>query len=161
MVKNLLKLYCIWTWDTCGGFFCLFCTVLFCFVFLPFDEMMTELHLHGEKLTETVLHLNLGHFVVFLLLLFCAVLFCFFFVLFFSPLMRQWQNYVWDIISRIGGWGMNTKIIKTETLLHLNLEIFFNIYLKNFFFIYFYFYLLFIFYFQSSVSLMPIQLTVD
>jgi hypothetical protein len=36
------------------------------FFFLPtIDETTTELHLHAEKLTETVLHLNLGHFVVF------------------------------------------------------------------------------------------------
>jgi hypothetical protein len=43
--------------------------------FLPtFDETTTELHLHTEKLTETVLHLNLGHFVVFFFL-FCVVLF--------------------------------------------------------------------------------------
>jgi hypothetical protein len=42
--------------------------------FLPtFDETTTELHLHAEKLTETVLHLNLGHFVGF----FCFVFFCF------------------------------------------------------------------------------------
>jgi hypothetical protein len=47
-------------------------------------------------------------------------------VWFFSPLMTQWQNYFWDTISRIGGWGTNTKIIKTETLLNLNLEIFFQ-----------------------------------
>jgi hypothetical protein len=34
------------------------------FFSLPtFDEKTTELHLHAEKLTETVLHLNLGHFV--------------------------------------------------------------------------------------------------
>jgi hypothetical protein len=44
-------------------------------------------------------------------------------LVFFSPLMRQWQNY-WDTISRIGAWGTNTKIIKTETSLHFNLEIF-------------------------------------
>jgi hypothetical protein len=74
MLKDLLKLYCIWTWNT-----------LWCFSF------------------------------------FCLVGFC----LFFSPLMRQ-QNYFWDTIPRIGGWGTNTKIIKTETLLHLNLEIFFK-----------------------------------
>jgi hypothetical protein len=30
-----------------------------------FDETTTELHPHAEKLTETVLHLNLGHFVGF------------------------------------------------------------------------------------------------
>jgi hypothetical protein len=45
------------------------------FFSLPtFDEKTTELHLHAEKLTETVLHLNLGHFVGFF---FCAVLFYF------------------------------------------------------------------------------------
>jgi hypothetical protein len=48
---------------------------LFFFFFLPtFDETTTKLHLHAEKLTEIVLHLNLGHFVEF----FCFVLFCFF-----------------------------------------------------------------------------------
>jgi hypothetical protein len=92
------------------------------FFLSPFDETTTELHLHAEKLTETVLHLNLGHFVVVFFLLFFLVLFG----LFFSPLMRQQQNYFWDTISRIGGWGTNTKIIKIKTLLHLNLE---NIYL--------------------------------
>jgi hypothetical protein len=50
---------------------------------------------------------------------------------------------------------MNTKIIKTEALLHLNWEIFIFIV----FFIYLF--LIFIFHFQSSVSLMPVQLTVD
>jgi hypothetical protein len=35
---------------------------LFFFLFLPnFDERTTKLHLEAEKLTETVLHLNLGH----------------------------------------------------------------------------------------------------
>jgi hypothetical protein len=84
MLKNLLNLYCIRTWDT----------------FLYFG---------------------------------------FFFLLFwiFFLLMR-WQNYFWDTISRIGGWGTNTKIIKTEILLHLNLEIFILFYL--FYFIYFYFF---------------------
>jgi hypothetical protein len=47
---------------------------LFFFLF-TFDEKTTELHLHAEKLTATVLHLSLGHFVVFFL--FCVVLFCF------------------------------------------------------------------------------------
>jgi hypothetical protein len=59
---------------------------LFFFLLSSFDETTTKLHLHAEKLTETVLHLNLGHFVVFL---FHFVWFCF---CFFSPLMRQ-QNY--------------------------------------------------------------------
>jgi hypothetical protein len=99
-----------------------------------------ELHLHAEKLTETVLHLNLGHFIGFFW--FCV----FFFFYFFSPLMRQWQNYFWDTISRTGSWGTSTKIINTETLLHLDLEIFFHLFI-------FYFYFCFIFYFQSSLCL--------
>jgi hypothetical protein len=36
---------------------------LFFFSLSTFDEKTTELHLHAEKLTETVLLLNLGHFV--------------------------------------------------------------------------------------------------
>jgi hypothetical protein len=99
MLKNLLKLYCIWTWDT-----------LWCFLFVLFGLVWFGL------------------------------------VWFFSPLMRQWQNYLWDTISRIGGWGTNTKIIKTETLLHLNLE--------GFLFILFYFYfILFYFVFLNPLSL--------
>jgi hypothetical protein len=62
------------------------------FFSLPtFDETTTELHLHAEKLTETVLHLNLGHFVGVFFVLYGFVLFWFF--QFFSPLMRQPQNY--------------------------------------------------------------------
>jgi hypothetical protein len=80
MLKNLLKLYYIWTWDTSW----VFCFVLF----------------------------------------------------YFSPLMRQLQNNNWGTISRIGGWGTNTKIIKTETSLNLNLE---NFYLLICLFIYLYF----------------------
>jgi hypothetical protein len=72
MLKTLLKLYCIWTWDTLWGFFVLCGSVLF----------------------------------------------------YFSPLMRQLQNNIWGTISRIWGWGMSTKIIKTEILLHLNLQMF-------------------------------------
>jgi hypothetical protein len=91
MLKNLLKLYCIWTWDTLWHF-------LFCFVF--------------------------------------------------SPLMRQQQNHFWDTIYRIGGWGMNTKIIKTETLLHLKLEIFILLFFS---FIYFLFFIS-IFYLSNACS---------
>jgi hypothetical protein len=90
-------------------------------------------------------------------LLFCFVLFCF--VLVFFPFDETRQNYFWDTISRVGGWGTYTKIMKTETLLHLNLEIFFNIFL-NLFIFYFYFYY-FYFYFQSPLSLMTVQLTID
>jgi hypothetical protein len=54
------------------------------FLFLPtFDEKTTELHLHAEKLTETVLHLNFGHLMVFLFVCLFGL------VWFFSPLMRQ------------------------------------------------------------------------
>jgi hypothetical protein len=52
---------------------------LFFFSLPTFEEKTTELHLHAEKLTETVLHLNLGHFVGFFFPFFfvCAVLFYF------------------------------------------------------------------------------------
>jgi hypothetical protein len=49
-----------------------------------FDEKTTELHLHAEKLTEIILHLNLGHFLD--LLFVCFVLFYFIFPLW-------WDNY--------------------------------------------------------------------
>jgi hypothetical protein len=73
--------------------------------------------------------------------LWCFVVVVGVFLGFFSPLMRQWQKYFWDTISSIGGWGTSSKIIKTETLLHLNLKIF----------LYFLFlFLLFLFYFFSQ-----------
>jgi hypothetical protein len=46
------------------------------FLSLPtFDEKTTKLHLHAEKLTEIVLHLNLETWWVFFF--FCAILFYF------------------------------------------------------------------------------------
>jgi hypothetical protein len=54
---------------------------LFFFSLPTFDEKTTELHLHAEKLTETVLHLNLEHFLGFCFVLFCVVLFYFIFPL--------------------------------------------------------------------------------
>jgi hypothetical protein len=94
------------------------------------------------------------------------------FVLFYvTPLMRQLQNNIWGTISRTGGWGTNTKIIKTETSLHLNSEVFFlsfyffYIYIFSFIYLFFIFILIFILFFfifsPLSVSLMPFQLTVD
>jgi hypothetical protein len=82
---------------------------LFFFLFaLPtFGETTTELCLHGEKLSETVLHLNLRHFVGFFV---CLFVLCGFGLFYFSPLMRQVQNNIWGTIPRIGVWGMNTKI---------------------------------------------------
>jgi hypothetical protein len=59
---------------------CLQTLFFFLFSLTTFDEKTTELHLNVEKLTETVLHLNLGHFVGFFL--FCFVWFCF--ILFFT-----------------------------------------------------------------------------
>jgi hypothetical protein len=35
--------------------------------------------------------------------------------------MRQWQNYYSNTNNRTGCWKTNTKTIKTETSLHLNL----------------------------------------
>jgi hypothetical protein len=43
------------------------------FLFSSFDETTTKLQPHAERLTETVLHLHLGYFVVYSL--FCFVLF--------------------------------------------------------------------------------------
>jgi hypothetical protein len=64
---------------------------LFYFLSLPaFDEKTTELHLHAEKLNESVLHLNLGHFMGFFFVLFL----CSFVLLYASPLMRQLQNNI-------------------------------------------------------------------
>jgi hypothetical protein len=63
---------------------------LFFFLCLPtFDERTTELYLHAEKLIETVLHLNMGHFVGY----FCVCV-CSFVLLYASPLMRQLQNNI-------------------------------------------------------------------
>jgi hypothetical protein len=63
---------------------------------------------------------------------------CSFVLFYFFPLMRQLQNNIWGTISRIGGWGMNIKIITTETSLHLNLEIFLKFYLFIIYFTLFY-----------------------
>jgi hypothetical protein len=58
--------------------------------------------------------------------IFCFLLFCFWFGFFgfFPPFMRKQQNFFSESNTRTGGWRTNTKIIKTETSLHLNLGIF-------------------------------------
>jgi hypothetical protein len=107
-----------------------------------------------------LLHLNLVHFVGFCVCVYSFVL------LYVSPLLRQLQNNIWGTISRTAGWEMNTKIIKTEISLHLNLEGFFFLFFILFYFILFiyffsftYFLFLFLslflsfFYFQSSLCL--------
>jgi hypothetical protein len=111
MLKNLLKLYCIWTWDTlCFGFF-------------------------GA-------------------------------VLFYFMCSLWWDNYraTTEAPSPELEAETNTKFIKAENSLHLNLEVFF--FYSSFCFILFYFYIfsfiylffisillfiLSIFYFQSSL----------
>jgi hypothetical protein len=112
-------------------------------------------------------------------LFFCAVLFYF-----MCPLW--WDNY--RTTSKAPSPGleteMDTKIIKTETSLHLNLEVFFYFlffilfYLILYIYIYIYIYIIYVsftyllFLFLSlfllflilnplSVSLMPVQLTID
>jgi hypothetical protein len=133
--KNLLKLYCIWTWDTWWGF-------VFCFLFFW------------------------GFF--------CAV-----FLYFMRPLW--WDNY--RTTSEPPSPGLKTetdnKIIKTETSLHLNMDSFLFIYffityfafcfilflyisLSFTYFSFLFLSLFFLFFFNPlSVSLMPVQLTVD
>jgi hypothetical protein len=129
MLKNLLQLYCIWTWDTRWFIFFFFCL--------------------------------------------CAVLFYF-----MHPLW--WDNYrtTTEVPSLALEAETDTKIIKTEISLHLNLEGFFfllllilfffilfiYIYFLSFTYVLFLFLPLFFFFFifnPLSVSLMPFQLTVD
>jgi hypothetical protein len=70
------------------------CLQTFFFSLPTFDEKTTELHLHAEKLTETVLHLNLGHFVGFYVFCFVLCGFVRFCSILYSPLIRQLQNNI-------------------------------------------------------------------
>jgi hypothetical protein len=102
--------------------------------------------MHAEKLTETVLHLNLGHFVgLFLLFLFFVFFLCY-------PFDKTTTEQ--HLRHHLQDWRLKdkTKIIKTETSLHLNLEgffLFFLFYILCYFIIYTYIfsflYLFFIF----------------
>jgi hypothetical protein len=78
-LKNLLKLYCIWTWDTWWGFVCVCVCVCVCVV------------------------------------------------LFYFMCPLWWDNYRTTSEAPSPGLEteMDTQIIKTETSLHLNLEVFF------------------------------------
>jgi hypothetical protein len=71
---------------------------LFFFSLPTFDETTTKLHLHAEKLTETVLHLNFRHFVGFG----CSFVLCSFVLFYVTPLMKQLQNNIGGTISRTG-----------------------------------------------------------
>jgi hypothetical protein len=99
MLKNLLKLYCIWTWDTLCVFF-VFCfhAVLFYFMHplwwnnyrttseAPSPWLETEMDTKIVK-TKTSLHLNLEVFVLVLLLLFFIFYFSFCFIFFIYILL--------------------------------------------------------------------------
>jgi hypothetical protein len=64
-----------------------FQTLFFLFSLPTFDETTTELCLHAEKLTETVLHLTWDTLWGFFVL-------CGYVLIFFSHLMRQLQNNI-------------------------------------------------------------------
>jgi hypothetical protein len=100
---------------------------IFFFSLPTFEEKTTKPHLHAEKLTETVLHLNLGHFVGFFLVQFCSTL-CF---LFDETTTEQHQRH------HLQDWRLRDKhqIINTETSLHLNLGFFIFYFLFCFIFI--------------------------
>jgi hypothetical protein len=108
----------------------------FFFSSLPtFDEKTTELQLHAEKLTETVLHF-FGSFVL----------------LHGSPLIWQLHNNTLAPSPALET-ETDTKIIKTETSLHLNLEFFFFFFILFYFictYIYIYIIHLLLFYFYSN-----------
>jgi hypothetical protein len=104
-------------------------TVSRLFYFLSsFDETTTKLHLCAEKLTEAVLHLNLGHLWRFLVLC-CFVWFGFF------PLMRQWQNYFETPSPGLEAEGLTPKLLRLKLYCIWTLRFFF-IYL---FFSYYFF----------------------
>jgi hypothetical protein len=103
------------------------------FFFLPtFDEKTTELHLNTEKLTETVLHLNLGHFVWFVCVCVCVCSFVLFYV---SPLMRQLQNKPEAPSPGLEADGQTPKLLRLK-LLAFDLEVYFLFFIH---FILFYF----------------------
>jgi hypothetical protein len=143
--------------------------IFFFSLFFPtFDERTTKLHLHAEKLTEPVLHLNLGHLVG-LCVCVCACV-CSFVLLYASPLMRQLQNNNWGTILRTGDWERTPKLLRLK--LHCIWTwrffgfMFFCFFLNFLFFILLYIYISFIyfvifivififviFYFQSFLCL--------
>jgi hypothetical protein len=99
MLKNLLKLFCIWTWDTLWVFFFLCSFVLLC---VPFDETTTKQHLRHHlqdwrlrqtpKLLRQKLHCiwTWRYFV-----------FCFLFSIFHSVLFHFIYIYIYTYISSI------------------------------------------------------------
>jgi hypothetical protein len=106
MLKNLLKLYCIWTWDTLWG---VFCAVLFYFMHpLWWDNYRTTSEapspgLEAEMGTkiiknETSFHLNLEGFLF--LFLFCFIIYIYFlftYIYFYSYLYSFY--FLFSILS--------------------------------------------------------------
>jgi hypothetical protein len=104
MLKNLLKLYCIWTWDTLWVFFCV-CAVLF-YVMLPlwWDNYRTTSEapspgLEAEEWTPKLLRLKLHCIwtwrICFIIIFFYFVLFYFIFIytFFFHLLILYFYSY--------------------------------------------------------------------
>jgi hypothetical protein len=108
MLKNLLKLYCIRTWDTWWGFVCVcvcVCVVLFYFMRpLWWDNYRTMSEAPSQGLetetdtqiikTETSLHLNLEVFFFFKYLLFISFYFIFIYRYFFHLLIFYFYSYL-------------------------------------------------------------------
>jgi hypothetical protein len=106
-------------------------TVSRLFFFLPtFDETTTELHLHAEKLTETILHLTLGHYVEFYcIVLFCFVLFCFF------PLWWNNDRTISETPSPgLEAVGLTPKLIRLKLHCIWTWRVFFHLFIIYFFF---------------------------
>jgi hypothetical protein len=110
MLKNLLKLYCIWTWDTLWGFVCVCVCVCVCVQFcstlcIPFDETTTEQqlrhHLQGWRMrwTPKLLRLKL-HCIwtwrVFFLFSFCFILFYIYIYNFFHLLIFYFYSHLYS-----------------------------------------------------------------
>jgi hypothetical protein len=107
MLKNLLKLYCIWSWDT------LWCFVWFGLVSFPFDKTMTELllrhhlRMEAEGLTPNLLRLKLSSiwtwrfFYFFYFLFFLISIFIYFLFYFLSQsslcLSNACSAYTWFV----------------------------------------------------------------
>jgi hypothetical protein len=104
MLKNLLKLYCIWTWDTLWVF--CFCLVLFYFMHpLWWDNYRTASEAPSPELkaetdtkiikNETSMHLNLEIFKFYFLffILFYFILFIYFF---FHLLIFNFYSYLYS-----------------------------------------------------------------
>jgi hypothetical protein len=113
---------------------------------LTFDEKTTELHLNAEKLTETVLHLDLGQLEGFPFL-------CSFVLLYVSPLMTQLKINIWGTISRIADRWRTPKLLRLKFHCIWTLRFLFFILFYFILYMYFFFHLFFLFLFLSLLFL--------